>query len=149
MAGKSFGFYLLDIDKFKTFNDTYGHLQGDEVLKTVAKVMKKVAEQRQFVGRYGGEEFVSIFPINRVDEVAIKMEKMREAIENTKVDYLEKEGKKLSVTASFGGIAFQIPEDASFETHMKDFIKIADENLYLAKENGRNNCVFRNLIQQS
>jgi len=117
---------LLDVDSFKQFNDTFGHLAGDEVLKTVAQVLQDNARGVDFVARYGGEEFVVILP--HADEsasVAIG-ERLRSAIENV-VWPLR------SVTASFG-----ISTLMTSMTHASDLIALADKALYGSKTAGRN-----------
>ncbi|MEC9282707.1 MAG: GGDEF domain-containing protein [Bdellovibrionota bacterium] len=147
MEAQNYGLFILDIDKFKNFNDTYGHLQGDEVLRVVGGVMKKTAAVEQFVGRYGGEEFVSLFPSDDIEIAKAKAEIMRKAIEETEVDYLKKPGQKLSVTASFGVVQFNLsqrPEGCKNDEFITQLIETADKGLYSAKENGRNRCEATN-----
>ena len=117
---------LLDVDSFKQFNDTFGHLAGDEVLKTVAQVLQDNARGVDFVARYGGEEFVVILP--HADEAASMAigERLRAAIENV-VWPLR------SVTASFG-----ISTLSQAMTHASDLIALADKALYGSKTAGRN-----------
>jgi diguanylate cyclase (GGDEF)-like protein len=117
---------LLDVDKFKQFNDTFGHLAGDEVLKTVAQVLQDNARGVDFVARYGGEEFVVILPhADEAASVAIG-DRLRAAIENV-VWPLR------SVTASFG-----ISTLTQAMTHASDLIALADKALYGSKTAGRN-----------
>ena len=117
---------LLDVDSFKQFNDTYGHLAGDEVLKTVAQVLQDNARGDDFVARYGGEEFVVILP--HADETAAVAigERLRSAIENV-VWPLR------SVTASFG-----ISTLTASMTHASDLIALSDKALHGSKTAGRN-----------
>ena len=117
---------LLDVDSFKQFNDTFGHLAGDEVLKTVAQVLQDNARGVDFVARYGGEEFVVILP--HADEAASLAigERLRAAIENV-VWPLR------SVTASFG-----ISTLTQSMTHASDLIALSDKALYGSKTAGRN-----------
>ncbi|MEC9282618.1 MAG: diguanylate cyclase [Bdellovibrionota bacterium] len=136
--GQYFGLFLIDVDKFKVFNDTYGHLQGDLVLKEVAQCMKMTAQKGQFIGRYGGEEFISVFPADSENTVMEYMEKLRLAIASKTVKHLEKPGESLSVTASFGGVYFQLCPTDEPEDYWKKIVKAADSNLYESKENGRN-----------
>ncbi len=117
---------LLDVDKFKQFNDTMGHLAGDEVLKIVAQVLMKSVRVIDFVARYGGEEFVVLLPNTDVEGAIILSERLRIKIE-------EAPWEMRDVTASFG-ISTLTPEfkEGSELTHA------ADLALYASKENGRN-----------
>ena len=137
-----FGIAMLDVDKFKVFNDTYGHQQGDEVLRKVAQTYEKNVRSNDFVARYGGEEFVIILPNTDDNGVRVVCEKVRNAVQETKVPYLANPGEFLKVTASFGGICIY-PEDLlkTGITDQKVFIESADKNLYKAKESGRNRVV--------
>ena len=133
---KEEGYYLslaiCDIDFFKKFNDTYGHLFGDVVLKTVAQTIKSSIRSTDTVARFGGEEFVVIMPRTNLNEAFEKVESLRKMIETTVVnDNLI----SASVTASFGVACY--PEN-SMTQH--ELIKHADKALYTAKESGRN-CV--------
>ncbi|TNF28213.1 MAG: diguanylate cyclase [Deltaproteobacteria bacterium] len=133
------GMVILDVDKFKVFNDTYGHQQGDEVLRYVAKALTSAVRKTDKVARYGGEEFVMILPDTNKEGVKIACEKVREAIESTQVPYLAKDGEVLSVTSSFGGVCIEPGKlKESGVTDFKVFVECADKNLYEAKENGRN-----------
>ncbi len=120
---------VLDIDHFKSFNDTYGHKTGDKVLKSVAGTIKDSIRLSDHVFRYGGEEFVVI--LSRIDKQSTSnlSEKIRKAIER---DYYVDGDKKLQVTISIG--AAIIGENDS-ETSL---FERADKALYQAKENGRN-----------
>ena len=117
---------LLDVDKFKQFNDTLGHQAGDEVLKTVAKVLMKSVRVIDFVARYGGEEFVILLPNTDAEGAIILSERLRIKIE-------EAPWPARAVTASFG-ISTLTPEfkEGPELTHA------ADLALYASKENGRN-----------
>lgn len=132
------GLILLDVDHFKKFNDTYGHQQGDEVLKVFAKTLKNNARKQDLVARYGGEEFVAL--IHNPDKALLTSigEKLRSAVEATKIKKLDEPGKTLSVTASFGAhLVLHANVDA---LKMTEYIEVCDKNLYLAKDKGRN-CV--------
>ncbi len=135
-AAKTLGYDLtlviLDIDKFKKFNDTFGHLFGDVVLKSVAQTVKSNLRSTDTIARFGGEEFVIILPRTTASEAYEKIEDLRIKIANNIVrDNLI----SASVTASFGISCF--PDISA--NHM-ELIKDADNALYKAKENGRN-CV--------
>ncbi|MDZ4676550.1 MAG: diguanylate cyclase [Oligoflexia bacterium] len=138
--GYSLGFLILDVDHFKKFNDTYGHQQGDEVLKMVGKILKAQVRKTDFTARYGGEEFVIL--VNHTEEKGFTevAEKFRKAIETCEVPSLADPKVKLQVTASFGGI--YIGEGAltqkGISLELATYIEIADQNMYVAKKAGRN-----------
>lgn len=139
---ESLGLVIVDVDKFKKFNDTYGHQQGDEVLKVVAATLKDSVRKADFCARYGGEEFVVILPKTNLEGIKNVCEKMRSNVEAAKVPDINKPGNSLSVTASFGAIC--ITYDFLKENLDKDykfFLEYADKNLYQAKEGGRNQSV--------
>lgn len=128
------GIIAIDIDKFKRVNDTYGHAVGDKVLKHLAKLMKKQSRQTDFVYRFGGEEFLILCPGDTAEQTKILAERLRETVEqDTDVLKVMPEG----YTISLG-----VTEKAVNET-MDDALKRADELLYKAKENGRNQVQFK------
>jgi diguanylate cyclase len=120
---------ILDVDHFKKFNDTYGHQAGDEVLKGVARVLRRSMREIDHVARYGGEEFAVVFPGSPVAEACPAAERARQAIENATFRH---EGVALKVTASFG-----LAELRSGEA-MVETVKRADTAPYAAKKGGRN-----------
>ncbi len=128
---KSIILLLLDIDHFKRFNDTYGHQTGDDVLKTIAKIIKGNIRKVDFPARYGGEEFAVILPESNCDHAMIVAERIRTSV----MDYpfYLKDGSRIQITVSIGISCF--PNDA---TQKEDLIKKADTALYHAKNTGRN-----------
>ena len=135
----SLGLVIMDVDKFKVFNDTYGHQQGDEVLRYVGKALNGSVRKSDIVARYGGEEFVLIVPNCELSELHIVCEKVRTSVESIQVPYLKKPGEFLSVTISLGGIS--ISSELLFSSGIKEYkslLEQADKNLYHSKENGRN-----------
>ena len=141
---ENLGLVIIDVDKFKVFNDTYGHQQGDEVLKVVGKTLQASVRKTDFVARYGGEEFVMVIREANIEDVKNICEKVRSNIQAANVDYLAKPGQTLSVTASFGAIC--ITSDfliANKDQDYKFFLEYADKNLYEAKEAGRNRTVVK------
>lgn len=123
---------LLDIDRFKLFNDKYGHPTGDAVLQTVAGVLQRTIREGDIAARYGGEEF-SIVSINIQKKPSIELaERVRTAVENTKADT---DYGKLSVTISLG---IGIMENAVFVNNPDEIVGQADEALLMAKQAGRN-----------
>lgn len=128
--------YLIDVDFFKKFNDTYGHQQGDEVLKSLAKLAKSVSRETDLVARYGGEEFVVILPETNLEGAILHADRMRQAYSEMPITNL-KDGSAIKSTCSIGVVSFR---NGKFE-NIDQFIEHADENLYKAKERGRNRVV--------
>jgi diguanylate cyclase (GGDEF)-like protein len=125
-----------DIDHFKRINDTYGHLAGDYALKVVAKCLKDSVRTCDVVSRYGGEEFGVILPETPLEGAVVLAERLKKALSELQMDY---EGRKLSVTLSFGIAPFLQNRDITRD----ELIKEADDALYQAKRTGRNKyCVF-------
>lgn len=137
------GVLVMDVDKFKVFNDTHGHLVGDEVLKVVAKTINKEVIAPAQGARYGGEEFVVLFPETTLDDLMAQAEAIRKAVENAKV---HAEGKVLSVTISIGGALAEGIDTPEIAT---DLLKHADSFLYEAKEAGRNRCVCLQVAREA
>ncbi len=140
-SGRSLCLAVSDIDHFKKFNDTHGHKAGDAVLQKVAKVMQSCIrpDTGDQVFRYGGEEFCMLLPDTEPEEAAELMELYRKRIESHVVEH---DGKELSVRVSIG--ISSAPKDSRDE---KKLFEKADECLYVAKENGRNqvNTYFQGL----
>lgn len=128
--GTPFSMILLDIDRFKRVNDTYGHSVGDEVLKFLAQQMQEVARKQDICCRFGGEEFVILLPNTDKDEAFQVAERLRKKMEST----VSPCGEVVTISA---GIA-TYPDCA---TSSAKLIEIADQRLYRAKETGRNKCV--------
>lgn len=126
--GESLAVVMLDIDKFKNINDTYGHRKGDEILSRMCQVIKSSIRDTDLIGRYGGEEFILIFPKTNKENAYIICEKIRNAIMNT--NFLKDEK---SVTISLGISTF--PELGLVEDEL---IEKADQALYHSKNTGRN-----------
>jgi diguanylate cyclase (GGDEF)-like protein len=126
---------VLDIDKFKTFNDTYGHAQGDVVLQYVAKEFKDTLKRpADYAARWGGEEFVILLPHTDMEGALIISELVRANIEKLEIPY---SSKPLSVTVSIG-LNCEVPPRFSTPS---EFLSRADKALYAAKEGGRNRVV--------
>ncbi|MDD2782447.1 diguanylate cyclase [Sulfuricurvum sp.] len=137
-SGTPFVFMMLDIDFFKQYNDTYGHIQGDTALQAVAKVIKHTLQRPgDYPFRLGGEEFGMILTDTDCNNAKLMGEKVRVSIDNLRIEH---KGSKIlpTLSVSIGGICIiptaQIAEDALIHT--------ADTNLYAAKERGRNQVVF-------
>ncbi|PIR01294.1 MAG: diguanylate cyclase response regulator [Nitrospinae bacterium CG11_big_fil_rev_8_21_14_0_20_45_15] len=129
---KSFSLVLGDIDHFKKINDTYGHEAGDFVLTKVSRLMVDAVRRQDLVSRWGGEEFLIVLPETELAGGAILAENIRQKIESEKFVYNE---QTMNVKMSFGVCS------SGSELSMDELIKKADDNLYRAKEAGRNKVV--------
>ena len=129
--GRPLSLAIIDIDFFKTINDTYGHAVGDEVLKGVSRVFTQSIRATDLVARYGGEEFAVMMPETGLDDAAIFAEKIRTLIESTS---FQTEAGTLHVTVSIG--VANVPH--SLIHHAGELMIQADKALYRAKRNGRN-----------
>lgn len=134
---KHFSVLMLDVDKFKSVNDTYGHAVGDEVLRTFAMRLKDAVRGFDLVARLGGEEFVVVLPDITPDLAYIIAERLRRSLSNRPVKCAVPEGELL-VTTSVGGIVVAPDQNISGDEIMRQ----ADEALYTAKNGGRDQCVF-------
>lgn len=124
-----FSVILLDLDGFKRVNDSFGHEVGDDVLIKVADLLRSNTRKIDIVGRWGGEEFLIICPEIGSDETFKLAEKLRIILESTTFEYI------INQTASFGVSTIKLYES------IKDIVKRADDNLYIAKNEGRNKVV--------
>ncbi|EKT4563729.1 GGDEF domain-containing protein [Pseudomonas putida] len=120
---------ILDLDHFKRINDSYGHLAGDKVLKIVADQLRKRLQGRDFIARFGGEEFVLLLPQRSPAAAAQVAEVMRATVEACPFHF---KGERVVITTSIGLAAFRSGERAD------QVLKRADAALYRAKEQGRN-----------
>jgi diguanylate cyclase (GGDEF)-like protein len=125
---------MLDIDRFKSVNDTHGHACGDQVLRHVASILTKFVPPECTIGRYGGEEFAVICVGMKLDHAAQLAEQIRQAIEITPARF---ESIKLSITCSFG-----VSETTADTIAASDLLHRADLALYQAKHEGRNRVVL-------
>lgn len=128
---KPVGVVVADLDHFKHINDTYGHMAGDIVLQEAAKRMAESTRVYDCVGRFGGEEFLIIFPASNEELAMRQAERIRKAIEATPVE--TREGG-IRVTASFGVAA----SNGAGRDEMAELLRAADQALYRAKRKGRN-----------
>jgi diguanylate cyclase (GGDEF)-like protein len=136
---RPFSILLMDIDKFKNVNDTYGHPVGDIALKAVAKVLQETGRGSDFVARYGGEEFAIGMVDTKIKGAVQMAERVRKLMEKTVAARVG--GKDLLLTLSIGVSNF--PEDTK---NMSDLVNIADNALYQAKRSGRNRvCLHRDV----
>jgi diguanylate cyclase (GGDEF)-like protein len=127
---------MMDLDKFKTFNDTYGHVKGDELLKHFARMVKAAIRISDVCGRYGGEEFCVILPNTSIKGAALLAERIRASMEEAKIVIAEDQppaGRTVSI-----GIAEYMPGNT-----LEQLLSAADSALYQAKEGGRNRVVCK------
>jgi diguanylate cyclase (GGDEF)-like protein len=125
---------ILDLDNFKNYNDNHGHVAGDEALAKTGKILRNSLRKTDSAYRYGGEEFTIILPETEGRDAAHFAERLRMTFES-QAFAVEKEGS-LSVTASIGVAQYKKKEEVA------DFIKRADDNMYVAKEKGKNQVYF-------
>ncbi len=125
---------LFDIDHFKNVNDTYGHLAGDMILKQMGQVLNENRYPLDVVARYGGEEFIVLLPHMSKEKAIDTAEKMRRTID----EHLWNIGnQEISISVSIGLVSLETIDT----TNLKEIVQRADDSLYTAKENGRNQVV--------
>lgn len=132
-TGSSTGILMIDIDHFKSINDSHGHLAGDEVLKETAYRISQAVRSYDFVGRYGGEEFVAILTDCTLDDLSTVAERIRSAVANLPIATRVAE---VNASVSIGGVV------ATRQAHDVEFLAAADSALYEAKRDGRNRFVI-------
>lgn len=127
--GTHLSFAMIDIDNFKSINDTYGHLFGDKILKSLALLLKKRLRKTDFIGRYGGDEFALIFPDTPLSKSILILEELKASF--SKINHLLN-NQKFNFTFSGGIVEFK-----NLST-CKEIINLADQALYEAKNQGKN-----------
>lgn len=126
--GHNFAVVFLDLDHFKSINDTYGHAAGDAVLGAFAKILKSEARNVDIVGRFGGEEFIALLGETDKDGGAVFAEKVRIKVKNSRFMYKQ---NRINITVSCG------VSDRTSNYSLAGLLKSADEALYRAKDEGR------------
>jgi len=124
---------MLDIDKFKNFNDTFGHATGDALLKALASLLKLLTREADIACRYGGEEFLVVMPGSTLENATKRAEEIRQRFANTTVSL---DGNLLNATVSLGVSCYPLHGQTN-----DALIKHADQALYTAKNNGRNRVI--------
>lgn len=130
------GIIMIDLDHFKNINDQFGHAAGDEVLKNIAQCFKKTLRADDIFGRYGGEEFVVFLPRTDFPTTLRVAERLKHNLANWSIPV---EGQIILMTASFGVLSATPGPD----THVDKLLNTADQLLYRAKANGRNQIVWQ------
>ena len=125
---------MMDVDSFKSFNDTYGHVVGDQLLKSVSQLLRAGVRTVDKVGRYGGEEFIIVMPETHKDDAYLLAERIRSTVEQQA--FVVVAGEEIHRTISVGVASY--PEDG---LNPQEVVERADEALYRAKNNGKN-CVI-------
>ena len=125
---------LLDVDDFKNYNDNYGHIDGDRVLAGLADVIREGIRGVDSAYRYGGEEFVVIFPETEPEEARMVAERLRKSFELT--TFIPRPETRVNMTISIGGGCYHTGEG------LTTFVKRIDEAMYSAKNLGKNQVVF-------
>jgi diguanylate cyclase (GGDEF)-like protein len=133
-AENPLGILMLDLDRFKTINDTYGHLVGDRVLRAVAGACRRVLRDGDVLVRFGGEEFLVLLPGAGPEDVRLVAERIRRAVAETSVVDGD---QRIGVTVSLGGATYGDSSDSP-----DAIVALADAALYRAKEAGRDRLVL-------
>lgn len=135
--GHQLSLLLLDIDNFKAYNDTYGHLEGDKILVSLGRIIKSCLRKMDTAYRYGGEEFTIILPDTHGEEAGTVAERLRTAV--AAEDFTSGRNPDVTITISIGVTQYRREEKIS------SFVQRADQAMYQSKQAGRNqvSCIFR------
>ena len=124
---------MIDADHFKNVNDTHGHAVGDLVLQALADCCRRTLRESDIVARFGGEEFVILLPEASIENAFRVAERLR--IKISKLVVKNEQNQDVQFTVSIGLVSSTVTDDNP------EMLKMADESLYVAKENGRNQVV--------
>ena len=131
---------MMDIDKFKSLNDNYGHLCGDKILAGMGKIIKSAIRRQDTAYRYAGDEFTIILPETEIERAIAVAERVRQAVENE--NHLFPNNCRLNVTVSIGVVDYLTDEE------IKSFVHRADSAMYQAKKKGRNKISVAPVLSQ-
>lgn len=144
-TGRTLAVLMVDVDQFKAYNDSHGHLAGDAALRAVAQMLKSVARRpMDLAGRYGGDEFIAVLydlPVERVEEIA---ERLRQGVQEAAHggDLLGREPPTIAPLTVSIGAAVLVPGEGR---SMQGAVQLADEALYEAKQAGRNRVILKGM----
>ncbi|MBP1924801.1 diguanylate cyclase (GGDEF)-like protein [Sedimentibacter acidaminivorans] len=144
LKNETIALFMIDIDNFKKYNDYWGHLKGDVCLIKVANCIKDIQIHKNIFGRYGGEEFIYSVKGITYDQALEVGNTIRKEVEKLSLDYMSN-NKDMVITISVGGVIGK----ASFLNDISQMVKIADEELYKAKDMGRNITIVKNLLNET
>jgi diguanylate cyclase (GGDEF)-like protein len=129
---------ILDLDYFKRYNDTNGHVAGDNLLKRIGRILHESVREYDEVGRFGGEEFIIVFPETYVKDAAVVCERIRKIIEETRfVGQQNMPNKKITISVGLAEIK------GKKKIKQNTILRKADEFLYKAKQTGRNQVLYK------
>jgi diguanylate cyclase (GGDEF)-like protein len=137
-GGSSLSLVMIDIDHFKKVNDTFGHPEGDKVLREIASLLKASVRKKDTVARYGGEEFILILPDAGIEEALMIAERIRRLVENGP---FEVGRAQVNLTVSLGISNFPNHRAKSKE----ELVQMADQALYDAKRERNRVCIYNSL----
>ncbi len=139
--GHKLSLLLLDIDKFKEYNDNFGHLEGDKILVRLGRIIKSCLRKMDTAYRYGGEEFTIILPGTHGEEARTVAERLRSAV--AVEDFTDERNADLTITISIGVTQYRLEEKIS------SFVQRADQAMYRSKQAGRNrvSCIFDDPVE--
>lgn len=140
--GRELSVLFMDLDHFKFYNDTHGHQAGDKILKILAGLMSETIRESDILARWGGEEFIVISPETGEEEGCLLAERIRQAVVGHSFPHAERQ--PLGTVSLSIGVASR---SNGIETYDK-LLRLADDALYWAKDNGRNRTIFCNAPQQ-
>src|SRR5271157_2598264 len=126
---------MLDIDRFKNFNDTFGHGPGDSILRELGRMLREHLRQGDILCRYGGDEFVFVMPDSSMADTLMRVEQIRGFVRQLQVQY----GEQLLGAITFSAGIAQAPEGKATASEL---LRAADEALYSAKQAGRDQTVI-------
>ena len=131
-SGQPLSLAVIDVDHFKSVNDTFGHLQGDDVLRAVASMLQQSSRAGDLVGRYAGDEFVVLFPNTELSEARDLAQKLRESVAQNRLTIRERREGTLGVTLSIG-----VATASAGDIDLEALFASSDRALYVAKRRGR------------
>lgn len=133
---------MIDIDDFKPYNDLYGHMQGDDCLKRVARAIQSVRRREtDFVGRYGGEEFAMVLPDTDLEGGLVMANKLLQVVRGLNIEHQGASATD-SVTISIGLTVFEAKSEQAKQQTVEQLIECADKQLYAAKHKGKNRVSY-------